>query len=381
MDRRNFEELCTQYDNGSLPGTIHAIILVSVNEIERIQMGCSLEELDRLKEKFEKKLMAACPEGSAASRFIEGLYVIALCNPVDWDGLGEICERLQNVSASDTPDNGENRENAKEHSVSIGAALCPQDSETGFRAAYDLAAQALKFAKDGSNGQTVIYDPQRHSKIPVPRIFRKKVMIVEDQELARQFLEGIVNGSQDYELVASLRNADLADVYCERSRIDLILMDVYTLGGASGLQAAERIKRKHPEIKIIIITSMPEVSYLDRARAIGVDSFWYKEVSKEPLLQLMDRTMAGESVYPDRTPELQFGEISSYEFTDRELEILRELTSGDTNEEIAARLYISKNTVKDYITKMLLKTGFHSRTELAVKARELGLVVKEPQGN
>ena len=206
---------------------------------------------------------------------------------------------------------------------------------------------------------------------------RTRVLLVEDQRLVQQFLEDIVNNSGRYELAASLRNADLADVYCEREQIDLILMDVYTAGGASGLNAAARIKKKHPYIRIIIITSMPEVSYLDRAREIGVESFWYKEVGDEPLLSVMDRTMEGESVYPDRTPEMQFGNISSYEFTERELEILRELTSGDTNEEIADRLFISKNTVKDYVTKMLIKTGFRSRTELAVKARELGLVVRE----
>ncbi|MBR2532603.1 MAG: response regulator transcription factor [Lachnospiraceae bacterium] len=206
---------------------------------------------------------------------------------------------------------------------------------------------------------------------------RTRVLLVEDQRLVQQFLEDIVRNSERYELAASLRNADLADVYCEREQIDLILMDVYTAGGASGLNAAARIKKKHPYIRIIIITSMPEVSYLDRAREIGVESFWYKEVGDEPLLSVMDRTMEGESVYPDRTPEMQFGNISSYEFTERELEILRELTSGDTNEEIADRLFISKNTVKDYVTKMLIKTGFRSRTELAVKARELGLVVRE----
>ncbi len=206
---------------------------------------------------------------------------------------------------------------------------------------------------------------------------RTRVLLVEDQRLVQQFLEDIIRNSERYELAASLRNADLADVYCEREQIDLILMDVYTAGGASGLNAAARIKKKHPYIRIIIITSMPEVSYLDRAREIGVESFWYKEVGDEPLLSVMDRTMEGGSVYPDRTPEMQFGNISSYEFTERELEILRELTSGDTNEEIADRLFISKNTVKDYVTKMLIKTGFRSRTELAVKARELGLVVRE----
>ena len=142
---------------------------------------------------------------------------------------------------------------------------------------------------------------------------RTRVLLVEDQRLVQQFLEDIVRNSERYELAASLRNADLADVYCEREQIDLILMDVYTAGGASGLNAAARIKKKHPYIRIIIITSMPEVSYLDRAREIGVESFWYKEVGDEPLLSVMDRTMEGESVYPDRTPEMQFGkEVQKY---------------------------------------------------------------------
>ena len=90
------------------------------------------------------------------------------------------------------------------------------------------------------------------------RQLKTRVMLVEDQRLVQQFLEDIVNDSDRYELVASLRNADLADVYCEREQIDLILMDVYTAGGASGLNAAARIKKKHPYIRIIVITSMPE---------------------------------------------------------------------------------------------------------------------------
>ena len=65
----------------------------------------------------------------------------------------------------------------------------------------------------------------------------------------------------------------------------------------------------------------------------------------------------------------------STDFTERELEVLRELTSGDTNTEIAKRLYIAPGTVKNYIQYMLEKTGFKSRTELAVKAREAGIVI------
>ena len=97
----------------------------------------------------------------------------------------------------------------------------------------------------------------------------------------------------------------------------------------------------------------------------------------------MDRTMAGESVYPDNTPVVPFGLTDSSRFTEREFEVLRELTSGDTNAAIGDRLGMSKHTVRDYIQTMLEKTGFRSRTELAVKARESGLVIldktKEPK--
>jgi len=122
---------------------------------------------------------------------------------------------------------------------------------------------------------------------------------------------------------------------------------------------------------------MPEFSYLDRAKKIGVDSFWYKEVSEEPILSLMDRTMAGESVYPDSTPDVRFGLIKSSELTEKELVVLRELTSGDTNAEIAERLEMSQYTVRDYIQVIMEKTGFRTRTELAVRARESGIVISD----
>ena len=85
--------------------------------------------------------------------------------------------------------------------------------------------------------------------------------------------------------------------------------------------------------------------------------------------------MNGESVYPEASPELRLGLASSYDFTQRELEVLREITGGDTNQEIAESLHLSVATVKSHILNMLEKTGFRNRTELAVRARESGLVI------
>lgn len=203
------------------------------------------------------------------------------------------------------------------------------------------------------------------------------VMVVEDQAMPRQLFEAFISMSDKFNLVHSIKNADMADIYCEQSRIDLILMDVCTELNSNGLEAAERIKQKHPEIKIIIVTSMPEVSYLERAKAIGVDSFWYKEVSEEPILELMKRTMEGESIYPDSTPAVSFGNIKSTDLSKREIEVLREVIMGFTNAEIAERLNISQHTVRDYIQVIMEKTGYRTRTELAVKARETGIIIPD----
>lgn len=206
-----------------------------------------------------------------------------------------------------------------------------------------------------------------------------KVMIVEDQTMPRQLFEMYVGASEQFELAISIDSAAMADIYCLKYPVDLILMDVVTRDGESGLEAAARIKRSFPQIKIIIVTSMPECSYIDRARAIGVESFWYKETDQMPIEHLLARTMAGESIYPDNTPELRLGLSSSFDFTGRELEVLREMTGGYTNGEIAARLHMSVGTVKTHILNMLSKTGFRNRTELAVRARESGLVILEKE--
>lgn len=202
------------------------------------------------------------------------------------------------------------------------------------------------------------------------------VLIVEDQQMPRQLFEIFVQTSPDYKHLASVANAALALDICKNRAVDLILMDVMTEYNTSGLDVAEQIKAEFPRIKIIIVTSMPEYSWLDRARKIGVDSFWYKEGVRETILSVMDRTMAGEHIYPLDTPLTPIGYTNNHDFTERELDVLRELISGDSNAAIGERLNMTPGTVKWHIKNMLQKTGFHTRTELAAEARSLGIVIK-----
>ena len=87
--------------------------------------------------------------------------------------------------------------------------------------------------------------------------------------------------------------------------------------------------------------------------------------------------MAGESVYPSDPPKVPFGKVNRTDLTERELEVLRELTASLTNEEIAERLHISANTVKRHLQNIMEKTGYDSRLDLAMNAKSLGLVVNE----
>ena len=201
------------------------------------------------------------------------------------------------------------------------------------------------------------------------------VLIVEDDPMARKLLEIFVSTSDQYHLLPSLDSAAMAELYCMTNRVDLILMDVCTALDANGIEAAEKLKKHYPQIKIIIITSQPEYSYIAHARKIGVESFWYKEPTAEALLKIMDRTMAGESIYPDSAPVTRLGAALSDDFTERELEVLRELVSGKTDAAIAETLCLSVTRVKQHIQRIREKTQFANRTELAVRARESGLVI------
>ena len=121
------------------------------------------------------------------------------------------------------------------------------------------------------------------------------VMIVEDQQMPKALFSHFVESSDKFYLQVAIENASVADIVCTRTPVDLILMDVVTENGENGLTAAAKIKAKFPKTKIIIVTSMPECSYIKRAKQIGVEGFWYKEVGEQPILSLMERVINGDN--------------------------------------------------------------------------------------
>ena len=204
---------------------------------------------------------------------------------------------------------------------------------------------------------------------------KTRIMIVDDQAISRHFFEMAAEHSGRYEVAFSVTSAFAAQVYLLKGKVDLVVMDILMNDGSNGLDAAQQILEHYPEIKIIAITSMPDPSWMRRAREIGVHSFWYKEADDVSILDLLDRTMAGESVYPAFAPPAKLGNAMREDFTARELDVLRELATGKTNGDIAKTLGVSENTVKYHIRALLGKTGVSNRTELSIKARVAGLAL------
>lgn len=202
-----------------------------------------------------------------------------------------------------------------------------------------------------------------------------RVLIVEDQKLSRETLERTVSESEKYELAGSLFSAELAMTFCLRNRVDLILMDVVTNGYKDGIQAAAEIREKLPDIKIIVVTSMMEADYIRRSREAGVDSFWYKDLSPQKLIEVMDQTMAGSKIYPETTPSVKLGLIQSTDLTQTEIKILRLVCEGYEYEEIAATMGTTRRTVHYHISNILSKTGYKNKTRLAVAASRCSLIV------
>ena len=106
-----------------------------------------------------------------------------------------------------------------------------------------------------------------------------KVLIVEDHASMRESLTTALTAAGDFSVVGEVPNADYALDFCRHLHPDLVLMDVCTEGGASGLKAVEDIRKSDEEIKIIVMTAFDEITYIPRAKAAGANGFIYKSRS------------------------------------------------------------------------------------------------------
>ena len=198
--------------------------------------------------------------------------------------------------------------------------------------------------------------------------------------VSRGYMELFIKPSKHYEIAATLPFAQDVIDWCGKNPLpDLIILDVMMETGIDGLTAAGQIKQLYPKVKIIAATSMADADWLEKARKAGIESFWFKTYSDISLLEVMDRTMDGESVYPEKAPGVMLGSLPASDLTKQQRRLLRHLTEGLSNREIAEKMNLSPNTVKDYLDDIMERTGIHSRTALVAQAARLGIVVSDAE--
>ncbi len=200
-----------------------------------------------------------------------------------------------------------------------------------------------------------------------------KLLIVDDQKILLDALTNALGKEKDIEIVGSLTVADVADVACTRLRPDLVLMDICTEGKVSGIFATERIKQKYSYIKVMLMTGFPEMSFIQRAKDAGADSFIYKNSSMADFVKCIHATMAGQGTFPEVDTHHGFGD-GECPLTPRELEILRLFCTNHSRKEMAEALNITTSTINYHINNMLTKTGYKNLMSLAMEATDKGYI-------
>jgi DNA-binding NarL/FixJ family response regulator len=192
----------------------------------------------------------------------------------------------------------------------------------------------------------------------------KKVLIVDDHESMRDMFSNEFCPKNGFEIVGSIGNAADAEIFCFKKKPDIVILDVCTEKGASGLDAAAKIRSKYPEIKIIVTTGFGEITYASRAKEIGVHAFVYKIKGVAYYIEVAGRILNGEIIFPDpKSIPLPEGEVP---FSEREMEVLRLMCKYMSYKVVADELFINEKTVRRHMENMRLKAGFSTTMELLV---------------
>lgn len=199
-----------------------------------------------------------------------------------------------------------------------------------------------------------------------------KILIVEDQVLIRDALVKALTETGQFVVTHEIADASLAAKCCHDTMPDVVLMDISTLNHASGIDATAEIKAIYPDLKVILMTGLPEVTFIDKAHRAKADSFVYKDISIRELIEAIRATLNGQSVYPHQAAQQSFPDY--FDLTEREREVLVLVCEGMTRQEIANHFHVTENTVKTHFANLLSKTGFPSISKLAIFAVTSGFI-------
>ena len=202
-----------------------------------------------------------------------------------------------------------------------------------------------------------------------------RLLLAEDQAMIREALATLLDLEADLEVVATVGRGDevvgaLAAAKAAGREVQVALLDI-EMPGLDGICAAERAHAAYPGLRIVILTTFGRPGFLRRAMEAGASAFLVKDAPAAQLADAIRRVVAGERVID---PDLAAAALADgvNPLTSRERDVLVASAGGASNAEIAAKLFLSEGTVRNYLSACIQKTGTRNRTEALTLARTKG---------
>ncbi|MFE3450556.1 DNA-binding response regulator [Nonomuraea sp. NPDC059194] len=200
-----------------------------------------------------------------------------------------------------------------------------------------------------------------------------RLLLAEDQHVIRGALVALLGLEDDIEVVAAVESGDAVLAAALAHRPDVAVLDIDMPGAIDGLEAAGELRAKLPTCRTLMLTAYGKPGHLRRALAAQVDGFVLKTAPPEELTAAIRKVAAGERVL-DPSLAVTAWDLADNPLTPREADVLRMAAAGAEAPEIAAQLYLSAGTVRNYLTTIVAKLNARNRTDAARIAREAGWI-------
>ncbi|QOL25974.1 response regulator transcription factor [Thalassotalea sp. LPB0316] len=196
-----------------------------------------------------------------------------------------------------------------------------------------------------------------------------KVLVVEDQAMVRGAISALLSLEDNIDVVAEAEHGQQAKKILAAEPVDIVLTDI-EMPEMTGIELAEFIAQHHPNIKTVIMTTFSKVGYIKRAMQAGVKGFILKEAPSDELIHTVNQVFNGRKVID---PELAISALDDADpLNDKERKALRLASEGLKTGEIAAKLFLSEGTVRNYLSECIAKLNASNRVDAARIAKQKG---------
>lgn len=208
-----------------------------------------------------------------------------------------------------------------------------------------------------------------------------RILLVDDQHLIRHGLKSMLESNSDMQVIGEAENGQRALEQIPILQPDVVLMDI-RMPVMDGVAATAAIAQNYPDIKVLVLTTFDDNEYVSQAMRLGAKGYLLKDTEPEELMMAIRSVYKGQTLLGPGLFEKALIPVAApasnleappqlAQLTPRELEVLRLIASGANNREIAESLFLSENTVKNYVTNILSRLNLRDRTQAALFAHSL----------